>query len=225
MLRQYMVCLMLAASAAAPAQEESRADAWWTGPMLAPNATTLPQGHALIESYLYDLVSDGRFDQSGAHRPSSHEHDLGSLTYMLYGLNDRVTAGMLPRFGYDEPAGAPDSSHPGVGDLTLQAGYGLTRFEDGRSVPATAIVVQETLPTGRYDRLRRASDGLGAGVYTTALALYSQDYLWLPNGRILRVRLDLTYAVSSSAPVQDQSVYGTAVGFAGRAHPGSGFTA
>ncbi|MBV8306567.1 MAG: transporter, partial [Gammaproteobacteria bacterium] len=45
---------LLCAGAPAAAQEvqQSRQDAWWTGPMLAPNAATLPQGHALIEPYL-----------------------------------------------------------------------------------------------------------------------------------------------------------------------------
>jgi hypothetical protein len=107
----------------------------------------------------------------------------------------------------------------------LQAGYGLTRFQDGRLLPAIALVIDETLPTGRYERLGRASDGFGAGAYTTGLSIYSQDYLWMPNGRILRVRLDLTYAVSSSAGVHEVSVYGTASGFRGRAYPGDSFTA
>jgi hypothetical protein len=219
-----MACVLLAGSVAAAAQE-SREDAWWTGPMLAPNAATLPQGHALIEPYLYDVISDGRFDRSGAHQTTPGEHDLGSLTYMLYGVTDRITAGLLPRFGYNEPAGAPNSSGVGVGDVTLQAGYGLTQYQDGRCVPATQVVLQETLPTGRYDRLSRASDALGAGVYTTALALYSQDYFWMPNGRILRARLDLTYAVSGTVELHDRSIYGTASGFRGRASPGDSFTA
>jgi hypothetical protein len=152
-------------------------------------------------------------------------HDLGSLTYMLYGVTDRVSAGLIPRFGYNQPSGAPDSSGVGLGDLTLQAAYSLTQYHDGRSTPDLSLVVQETLPTGHYDRLTRASDGFGAGAYTTSLAVYSQDYFWMPNGRILRGRLDLTYAISSSVSVQGLSVYGTTDGFTGRAYPGDSFTA
>src|SRR5690348_11021258 len=36
---------------------QSLDDAWWTGPMLAPSAATLPRGHFLIEPYLYDVTS------------------------------------------------------------------------------------------------------------------------------------------------------------------------
>jgi hypothetical protein len=52
-----------------------------------------------------------------------------------------------------------------------------------------------------------------------------QHYFWMPNGRILRGRLDLTYGVSSSVGVQDVSVYCTTNGFSGRAYPGDSFTA
>lgn len=211
----------------APAEpvRQERADAWWTGPLLAPNASTFPAGHALVETYVFDVNDNGQYDRSGRHEPAAGGHELGSLTYLIYGLTDRVSVGLLPRFFYDEPAGAPNSSSPGVGDLGAQLQFGLTSYHEGSWVPATAVVVGATLPTGRYDRLTNPADGFGAGVYGASLSWYSQDFLWLPNGRILRVRLDLTYAISSSASIADQSVYGTAVGFRGHAHPGDSFTA
>jgi outer membrane putative beta-barrel porin/alpha-amylase len=228
MLRQYLPSLLLscvaAAVPAAAADLQSRDDAWWTGPLLAPSGATLPQGHALIEPYLYDVMSDGHIDAQGQHHAGPYEHDIGSLTYILYGVTDRITAGVIPRFAYNEPAGAPNSSGVGVGDFTLQAAYGLTRYQDGHSVPSIALVIDETLPTGRYDHLAHPSDGYGAGAYSTALALYSQEYFWMPNGRILRGRLDLTYTWSSSVSVHDQSVYGTPYGFRGDAYPGDAFS-
>ena len=224
-LRHWLACALVVSSAAAAPAEQSREDAWWTGPMLAPSAATLPQGHVLVEPYLFDVMTDGHFDMHGTRRASAHEHDIGSLSYILYGLTERLSVGLIPRFGFNEPAGAPNSSSVGAGDVSLQAGYGLTRFEDGRLMPAISLVIDETLPTGRYQRLARVSDGFGAGAYTTGLSIYSQDYLWMPNGRILRVRLDLTYALSASAGVHDVSVYGTSSGFRGRAYPGDSFTA
>ncbi len=204
--------------------DESRDDAWWTGPLLAASAATLPTGHVLFEPYLYDVMSTGHLDSGGGHHAIAGEHDIGSLSYLIYGVTDRLSVAMIPRFGYNEPAGESNSSQVGVGDITLQAEYGITRFEDGHLMPAISVVLAETVPTGRYDRLQRAADGLGAGVYSTALSVYSQDYLWLPNGRIFRVRLDLTYQVSAAAGVQDASVYGTSSGFRGRVYPGDAAT-
>ncbi len=225
MLSLALVAGTAAADDAPTEPRQSLADAWWTGPLLAPNASTFPAGHALVETYVFDVNSNGQYDPSGRHEPAAGGHELGSLTYLIYGLTDRVSVGLLPRFFYDEPAGAPNSSSPGVGDLGAQVQLGLTSFHEGGWVPATAVVLAETFPTGRYDALANPADGFGAGVYTTAFSWYSQDYLWLPNGRILRVRLDLTYAVSSSASVVDRSAYGTPDGFRGRAYPGDSFTA
>lgn len=233
-----LACLLLAMGVAAAADSDppapttagtvplqSRDDAWWTGPLLAPNASTFPAGHALVETYVFDVITNGSYDASGRWQHFDGGHTPGSLTYLIYGLTDRVSVGLLPRFTYNEPAGAPNSSAPGAGDFGAQVQYGLTSFHEGSLVPATAVVLGETFPTGRYDRLAQPADGFGAGAWTTSLSWYSQDFLWLPNGRILRVRLDLTYAISSSAGIDDVSVYGTGSGFRGRARPGDSFTA
>ena len=229
MRRQLAVLLaaVLGAGAAHGADErQSREDAWWTGPLLAPSAAALPHGHVLLEPYLFDVVSTGAVDASGAHHSVPADQEYGSLTYLLYGLTDRVTLGLIPRFFYVAAAGgAPNSSQVLPGDLTLQVGYALTHYTDGSAVPALALVLDETLPTGRYDSLGRASDGVGAGAYATGLSLYSQDYFWMPNGRILRGRLDLTYTISSTVALSDRSVYGTAAGFRGHAYPGDAFSA
>ena len=213
-------------TAAAPADtavsRQSRDDAWWTGPLLAASAGSLTPGHFLIEPYLFDAIPSGHYDDSGRRRPVPHANDFGSQSYILYGLSERVSVGLIPRFGFNDPGDGRSSSKPGIGDLTLQAQYGLTRYAEGGWIPSTALVLQETLPTGKYDRLGdRPADGLGAGAYSTNLSLYSQYFFWMPNGRILRTRLDLSYSISGSASVHDVSVYGTTAGFNGRARPGN----
>jgi hypothetical protein len=85
-------------------------------------------------------------------------------------------------------------------------------------------MLQETLPTGRHDRLdTRPNDGFGNGAYATTVGLNSPTYFWTPNGRILRTRLNLAYTRSGYADVEGASVYGTPTGFAGRARPGDSF--
>jgi hypothetical protein len=208
----------------ADAPRQSRDDAWWTGPLLAPGAGTLPRGHFLIEPYFYDAISVGQYDGDGNRTSVPRSHTLGSQSYLLYGLTDSFTLGLMPKFGYHASGAAGASSHVGVGDVGLVAQYGLTRFHDDSWIPAMAINVSETLPTGKYDSLGdHPSDGLGAGAFTTSLSLYAQSLFWMPTGRILRMRVDLTYAMSSSTDVRDVSVYGTAAGFQGRARPGSSF--
>jgi hypothetical protein len=212
-------------SVAADVDRQSLDDAWWTGPIVAAGAATLPQGHALIEPYIYDVVTRGRYDSNGNYRDTDTVHSYGSLTYMLYGVTDSFTAGVIPTFGFNDVESGQDSSGIGVGDVTLQAQWRLSQFDEHRHVPTASLVLQQTLPTGKYDKLgTRPSDGLGAGAYTTSLAIHSQYYLWMPNGRVLRTRLNVAYAVSDSVDVTDTSVYGTPQGFHGHADPGDTFS-
>jgi hypothetical protein len=200
---------------------QSLDDAWWTGPMLAPSANTLPPRHFLIEPYLYDVTTQGFFNLDGTRVSAPHENSFGSLTYVLYGLANRFTVGMIPVFGYNEPSNGPSSAAIGVGDLTLQAQYRLHLFREGSWIPTISVALQETLPTGKYDHLgNRPSDALGSGAFTASPAFYSQTFLWLPNGRILRMRFNVMPSFSRSLNVHDVSVYGTSAGFRGQAMPG-----
>jgi hypothetical protein len=206
---------------APPVDRQALEDAWWTGPILAAGATPLPKGHVLVEPYVYDVIRYGRYDTQGEQRDASRIDGYGSLTYALYGLTDNVTVGLIPTFGFNDLSDGTDSSGIAPGDLSLQAQYGLTRFRLGKRVPTMSLVVQQSLPTGKYDRLGdRPADGMGSGANTTTLGLYSQYYFWMPNGRILRTRLNLTYSVSDDPAVTDVSVYGTPQGFRGSAGPG-----
>lgn len=199
----------VAAQEAGPPRQ-SLDDAWWTGPMLANSAETLPRGHMLFEPYVYDTASKG-------------VDAFGSRAYVLYGLTDRLTVGLIPIVGYNRVGHGPDSSGIGAGDQIVQAQYRFTRFHEGSWLPTLAVQWQETLPTGRYDRLARASDGMGGGARATTLGLNAQSYAWLPNGRLLRMRLNLTRTFNGRAEVTGASVYGTGPGFRGIARPGDAF--
>ena len=140
---------------------QSLDDAWWTGPLVAYSAHSLPQGHMLIEPYFYD-VSSNRADS------------VHSFTYFLYGATDRLTVGVAPDIAFTSARGGPDSSGVHLGDTTLRAQYMLTSMDPERYIPDLALAVLQTLPTGKFDHLGRASDGFGGGGYSTTLAVYSQ---------------------------------------------------
>jgi hypothetical protein len=181
----------------------------------------LPQGHFLIEPYLYDVIQQGQYDRDGVRHRAPESNGFGSLTYMNYGLLDTLTIGLIPTFGYNRVTDGPSSSSVGMGDVTVQGQYRLTTFHEGSRIPTMSLAVQETFPSGKYDRLgNRPSNGLGSGAYTTTFAFYSQTYFWLPNRRILRMRLNLSQSISSDAHVEGVSVYGTDAEFHGRARLG-----
>ena len=211
----FLLVLLPAPARSLPAEEDvywqSREDAWWTGPMMANSPETGAPGHFLAEPYLYDVRT-------------SHANSYGSRTYLVYGLANNFSVGVIPVFGYNRVDGGPNSSGVRLGDFVLQAQYQFTHFQDGSWVPSTAIMLQETLPTGKYDRLgNRPADGMGSGVYTTTLGFNAQTYLWMPNGRILRLRMNLTASYSGGTDVHGTSVYGTSDSFHGHARPGNSY--
>ena len=207
----FAIVFLQGAARAQEGQRQSASDAWWTGPMLANSAATLPRGHMLVETYAFNQIQDG----------SSF---YGSLTYLLYGVTDRFTVGAKPLVGVASSDGR--TADPGMGDLTLSTQYRLTDPKAASGAPTIALSLQQSLPTGRHDRLT-GYDGtaLGLGTGTTTLALYGQQLYWLPNGRIFRGRINLSGAWSGKAKVRGASVYGTGETFRGHARPGTNFTA
>ena len=206
-----LVLLLLSAAVPAFATDapprQSRDDAWWTGPIIANSAVTLPQGHYLIEPYLFDVITDDA-------------ESFGSLTFMLYGATDDLTIGLVPVFGYNKGEGMR-SAGPSVADSSVLVQYRLRQYQEDSWLPAMSLQVQHTVPTGRYDQLDPGSaDGFGGGAHSTLLQLNTQTYFWTRNGRILRMRLNLGATRSREVALRDRSVYGTPEGFTGQARPG-----
>lgn len=55
----------------------------------------------LIGPYLCDVTTQGKYDRDGVRRSAPHADGFGSLTYMNYGLRNRLTVGLIPTFGYN----------------------------------------------------------------------------------------------------------------------------
>src|SRR5580704_6033652 len=108
MQRTWLAMLALGVLATLPCGgQQSLGDAWWTGSVQAAGAATLPAGHVLFEPYVYDVIA-------------AHSQTFTSRTYLIYGLIDRVSVGVIPIVAY--------SSRVGFEDLTAQAQYRLTQF-------------------------------------------------------------------------------------------------
>lgn len=212
---------------AADTARQPMSDALFTGPLVAPNATSLPKGHWDIEPYVLDGIQHGSFDNNWNSHNTPNTHALRSVTLLEYGLTDRLLVALLPQFGYNIVEHGADSHGVQLGDTKLRFQYMLHAFQQGSWIPTTAIAFSQVFPTGKYDGLGdHPADGLGSGLMTSTFGLFTQDYFWMPNGRILRSRLDLTYTIpDDDASVDGVSVYGTGKGFNGKIDTGNTFTA
>ena len=180
-------------------------DARWTGPLLASNANTLPQGHAYTEPYFFDGISGG-------------QHSPGSSGFYQYGVADNWTVGFQPFFSWGTQ---PHNRTIAIGDTKLLSQVRVANFTPDRRVPSVAIVTNLVVPTGKYDRLGATKSGHGSGAFAPEIGVNIQQYFLMPNGRLLRGRINLLQRIPIETDVRDRSVYGTPLGFRGHAKPGA----
>ncbi len=195
----------LADDATAELYRAAMKDARWTGPLLASNANTLPEGHVYTEPYFFDVISHG-------------EHSPGSSGFYQYGLTDNWTVGVQPFFSWGTQ---PHNRDIAIGDFKLLSQVRVSNFTPDHRVPSIAIVTNLVLPTGKYDRLGALKSGHGSGAFAPELGVNVQQYFLLGNGRLLRGRINVLHQFPLNTDVRDRSVYGTQLGFRGHARPGA----
>jgi hypothetical protein len=203
-------------------------EAWFTGPLDAPNPTPIPVGHFYAEPYLLGAIVYGAYDgEWNVHRLAHNDYSIISSTLLETGIFQNVSLAVLPEFGYNTSGTAENSSGIRCGDFQVRLKWMLHQFKEGSWMPTLTLAAMEVFPTGSYDNLgSRRANGFGSGAYTSRFALYSQKPFWLPNGRILRARFDLTANIPiGNVGVDNVSVYGTTEGFRGEAKLGNSYTA
>ena len=198
----------VAAQADQPIVEQWRAamqSARWTGPLLASNAETLPQGHVYTEPYFFDGISGGR-------------HNPGSSGFYQYGLLDNWTVGVQPFFSL----GTRKYNHDvAIGDFKLLSQVRLSHFTAEHRVPSVALVTNLVMPTGKADHLAALKQGHGSGAFAPEIGINVQQYFLLKNGRLLRARINILHDFPLRTNISGRSVYGTDAAFRGHAKPGS----
>jgi hypothetical protein len=176
----------------------------WTGPLLASNANTLPQGHVYTEPYFFDGISGG-------------DHHPGSSGFYQYGLRDNWAVGMQPFFSFGMQR---YNREVAIGDFKLLSQVRVSNFTPEHRVPSVALVTNLVLPTGKFDRLGAVKSGHGSGTFAPEIGVNVQQYFLLGD-RLLRGRINVLHQFPLRTNIRDRSVYGTSPGFRGHARPGA----
>jgi len=87
-------------------------------------------------------------------------------------------------------------------------------------IPTTSVAVQETVSDREYDRRAPASDGCRQRSLHHDVGVLLADYFWLPNGRILRMRFNVSQSFSSNVNVEDVMFTALAQAFEGHSNQG-----
>jgi hypothetical protein len=196
-------------------------DVRFTGSLMAVSPS-LPRGVLSIQPYFIYRQANGMFNEHGDRVDTAGRDSWAIAVPVSYGVTERLELGL--------GLNASDSGQGWqVGDTSARLKYQIVDGDNGRSAPAVTLAAIHTFATGRHDRLERAGEGRlhdasGSGVSGDSLAIYTQRYSVLPNGRTLRTRVNFRYDLPSRGNnVDGASVYGTEAGFHGRVDTRSGY--
>lgn len=203
---------------------------WYTGSLVSPSGALTQKGIFAWEPYVTYNQPVGYLDSRGNSGPlHPRQKTVSNFTLYKYSITNSISIQLTPVISYRWKKGDNTSSGLKFGDLPVDLMWRYVNADPKRYIPALSLFAGMAFPTGDYNRLGRAQDGVGAGAYTFRLALTEQSTYTLPGQHELRLRVWSTFRRAvTTAHLHDVTSYGTAAGFKGRAQPGmygeSGFS-
>lgn len=187
---------------------------WLTGPLLAPSATVTPFGNYEVEPYLYVTSYSGQYN---SHWSPSREPNLCSLnsqTIVIIGLTEWMDIQIAPSVLYNRSKG---ESAVGMGDFPVFLDFQL--IKPGKW-PGIKFTLQETFPTGKYQKASHRADLSGFGTFATTSSLLFYQLFHIRGIHYLTTFLNFGYTLNSPLQVKGLNSYGKG---SGRVRPGSIF--
>ncbi|TCV93303.1 outer membrane putative beta-barrel porin/alpha-amylase [Luteibacter rhizovicinus] len=225
--KKYLPALLLIALPMSATAEHSLDGVNFTGPLITPNPNALPVGVFNVEPYLIHTKTTGLYDSHGdRHRTDSSTRQWQVALPISYGVSERLTAQVTLNAVHAYTEGR-HSSGTRMGDTSLRFSYLLQAPNADGTRPAFAVAVAHRFPTGDYHRLdTNPLNGTGSGAQRSTLSFLGQQVVWMPNGRPLRWRANVSWSpVPPKVDVNGTSVYGTETDFRGTARPGHSLSA
>lgn len=197
------------------------ADPWFTGPLLAPAGHTVAKGHTNFEIYGLDVLNNGHYD--------NNEHLIHTNLFKSRIVNPIITHGFTEWL--DVQLAVPyafnstqNASYNRLADISVALGLQLIEQNKSPKRVDLRVLVQETFPTGRYERLsakRLGTDSTGLGSYQTQVGLNLQYLLQVFDTHYLRTRLIFSHLFTTPVKVHGLDSYGGTKTTAGTINAGS----
>ncbi|KTD43328.1 hypothetical protein [Legionella quateirensis] len=184
------------------------ADPWFTGPLLAPAGHTIPKGHSNFEVYGIDVFTDGAYNAAGnvIRTPLFRSFIINPI--LTHGFTDWLDFQITVPYVFNSTRGVSSNR---LTDVSVAAGFQLFEQKGALNRMDVRVLLQETLPTGRYDHLNpqlAGTDATGLGAYQTQLGINLQYLLPVFNTHYLRTRLIISRIFGSTVWVDGLSSYG-----------------
>ena len=193
---------------------------WYAGPLLTPSAHNVPPGEYVVQPYLFIKNTYARFNEN---RRSQNIPDIWTIQPLmllqmgwLSWLDFTVTVQ-----GFYNNQSRQDSFY--WGDTSFEWGIQLMKEQPYR--PAIRITVTESVPTGRYEKLNPAKNGIdatGTGAYSSNFSLNFSKVIWWVSDHPFAFRASFNYTIPNAlVQVQEFNAYGGGRDTRGKVRPGN----
>lgn len=195
---------------------------WFAGPLFVPNPTTVDPKHPGIEPAIIFSNTYGHYDQFGDLYFTPHTLSIIPYMDLQIGITKKIGIEIIALLTTNF---SQDAASTHLKDTILRIGYQISNDKSNSWIPDFRILLQETLPTGKYHKLnvqKRGTDSTGEGSYQTGFHLVAQK---LYTGKHpLRIRADFGYFFPSPVKICGISHYGGHLTTKGTVYPGQHYT-
>lgn len=198
---------------------------WFTGPLLAPSAVTIPPGHINIEPYVYAVANIGRYnDDWKALRTETFWNNYFQPS-IQFGLNNWLDFQFNPTLFYNYTMGAAKWD---LGDMPV--GFDIQLYHPKRTLTqwnvAIKLALKEVIPMGKYRNLKAnklGTDVGGGGSWQTGIGLIWGNIFYLGKNHFITWRNSFQYTLPAPVHVKNLNAYGGGAGTNGTVYPAQNF--
>lgn len=196
---------------------------WFTGPLIAPSAHVVPQGHYNIEPYLFYTVNTGAYTRHWKPQSIDNFYSTSMQVIAQFGLAKGVDMQVLPQVVvWNRHKG---QNNVDIGDMPVEFDFQLMLDSIQGWQPAGKLTLFANVPMGKYKRLnphKQGTDATGTGSWQPGVELIFSKLFHLGNGiHYFSPRLVISYTIGTVAYVKDLNRYGGALGTRGKVYPGN----
>lgn len=189
-------------------EDECNFTPWFTGPLLAPSATNQDPGSVNLQPYFFYSTNYGFYSNTWSLGP------MEDFTQLIYNLTGQIGVTKNVQFQFSLASQSTffrKQVSTYFSDFSFGTGIQFLWDEKGSLEPNLRLIIMETFPTGRYDRLDpffEGNNGSGLGVYSTMLTLDVSKILYQIPCHPIFVNISINLAYDSRTKIRGVSVYG-----------------
>lgn len=195
-------------------------DPWMTGPFLAPTPINMQPGHPALEVAFTVFKTYGRYTSKGHLKKQETIWSLNPFLDFQFALTSRMGIETYLPFISNFKNGQSFSYFQ---DTDILCGYQIANDTSGSWVPDFRILLQQTFPTGKYQKLSPQKGGIdatGQGAFQTAPVVVFRK-LFPFSKTFLSLRGSLSYQFPTTVRVKGYNTYGGDPTTDGKVKPGN----